>query len=254
MLKFIMYFLSIAHRAGVTYATSTLGRSVLFGGAGSFIAGLGTTFRTGAAHALEPNAVLKPVTALHVYIGRPFPFRGAIPPVSVSTQIAVLRRLLLNAVKDEEETGYWFRKAADVRTRVFTMARVLADIVHFRLQGSIPLIIETGSADIMATLLKLKADLEDQRGTRMRMVFLDATEAHLLAEEIGKCRYMNSFCLSSKPQCYGCVNPIMVLAQAKVGVILKPVRPFPANWDNRRMYVSLIVMLLSGNLNKMHYH
>lgn len=63
----------------------------------------------------------------------------------------------------------------------------------------------------MATLLQLKADLEDSRGTRMKMVFAGATEAHLLANEI---------------------------AEAKVGVILIPVRPFPANWDNRRMYVT----------------
>jgi hypothetical protein len=38
----------------------------------------------------------------------------------------------------------------------------------------------------MATLLQLKADIEDQRGTRMNMVFSGATEAHLLAAEIGQ--------------------------------------------------------------------
>lgn len=55
-----------------------------------------------------------------------------------------------------------------------------------RTQGSVPLIVEVGSADIMATLLQLKADVEDKKGTRMRMVFSGAAEAHLLAEEIGK--------------------------------------------------------------------
>ena len=48
------------------------------------------------------------------------------------------------------------------------------------------MIIEVSSADIMATLLQLKSDLEDQRGVRMKMVFAGATEAHLLAVEIGK--------------------------------------------------------------------
>ena len=37
----------------------------------------------------------------------------------------------------------------------------------------------------MATLLKLKIDLEDERGVRMKMVFAGATEAHLLAQDIG---------------------------------------------------------------------
>lgn len=105
---------SIAHRAGVTYATSSLGKSSLFGGPTSLIAGLATTFRTGAAHALEFNAVIKPITALHIYIGRSYPYRAYLPGVSVSTQIATLRRLLLNGANEEQETGYWFKKAADV--------------------------------------------------------------------------------------------------------------------------------------------
>jgi hypothetical protein len=46
-------------------------------------------------------------------------------------------------------------------------------------------VIEVGSADIMATLLNLKAEAEERWGTRMRMVFAGATEAHLLAKEIG---------------------------------------------------------------------
>lgn len=53
------------------------------------------------------------------------------------------------------------------------------------MQGTIPLIIDVGSADIMASLLQLKADIEDERGGQMRMVFAGATEAHLLANEIG---------------------------------------------------------------------
>lgn len=46
--------------------------------------------------------------------------------------------------------------------------------------------IEVNSADIMAALLRMKAEVEDRRGTIMRMVFTGATEAHLLAQEIGK--------------------------------------------------------------------
>ncbi|KAI0692573.1 hypothetical protein BC835DRAFT_1416500 [Cytidiella melzeri] len=177
----------IAHRAGVTFATSSLGKTSLFGGSTVIIAGLATTFRTAASHALESRAVIKPVTALRMYIGHPAPWITVAPVVSVSTQISALRRLLLNGVSDDQETGKWFKKAAD---------------------GSIPLILEVGNADIMATLLQLKADIEDQRGTQMNMVFSGAAEAHLLADQIAK---------------------------AKVGVILHPVRPFPATWETRRI-------------------
>jgi len=38
----------------------------------------------------------------------------------------------------------------------------------------------------MASLLILKADVENKIGSKMRMVFSGAMEAHLLAEEIGK--------------------------------------------------------------------
>ena len=41
------------------------------------------------------------------------------------------------------------------------------------------------SADVMATLLKLKAEVEDAKGSTIKLVFSGATEAHLLAAEIG---------------------------------------------------------------------
>lgn len=105
---------SIAHRSGVTYATSSLGKFMGFSGPEQVIAGLAATFRTAASHALEDNAVIKPITALRMYVARPVPHDGVMPQVAVSTQIAALRRLLLNGVSDEQETGKWFKKAADV--------------------------------------------------------------------------------------------------------------------------------------------
>ena len=54
-----------------------------------------------------------------------------------------------------------------------------------RVQGIIPLVIDVSSADIMATLIRLKNEVEERRGSFMRMVFSRATEAHLIAEEIG---------------------------------------------------------------------
>ena len=37
----------------------------------------------------------------------------------------------------------------------------------------------------MATLLRLKREVEDKRGSFMNVVFAHATEAHVLADEIG---------------------------------------------------------------------
>ncbi|KZT70361.1 composite domain of metallo-dependent hydrolase [Daedalea quercina L-15889] len=175
----------LAHRAGVTYATSSLEKTTYFASP-AFIAGLSVTFRTGSAHALERGAVIKQVTALHVVLSRTSP-SSSVGQVSVSTQIAVLRRLLLNGEPDDTETGYWFKRVA---------------------QGAIPLVIDVASADIMAVLLKLKIEIEQARGSFMKLVFFGATEAHLIAEEI---------------------------AGAKIGVILEPARPFPQVWDDRRI-------------------
>ena len=41
------------------------------------------------------------------------------------------------------------------------------------------------NADIMAALIRVKNEVEETRGSYMRMVFSGATEAHLLAEELG---------------------------------------------------------------------
>ena len=38
-------------------------------------------------------------------------------------------------------------------------------------QGVVPLVIEVDSLDIMANLLRMKLDVEDKIGSRMRMVF-----------------------------------------------------------------------------------
>ena len=61
-----------------------------------------------------------------------------------------------------------------------------------RNQGIIPLVIDVDNLDIMASLLILKADVEDKIGSRMKMVFSGAMEAHLLAEEIGECKVAGS--------------------------------------------------------------
>ena len=66
----------------------------------------------------------------------------------------------------------------------------------------------THSADIIATLITLKAEVEHHTKSHIRLTIAGGGEAHLLAKELGA---------------------------AKVGVILNPVRPFPASWETRRI-------------------
>ncbi|KAF9646963.1 hypothetical protein BDM02DRAFT_2841164 [Thelephora ganbajun] len=170
-----------AYEAGVTYAVVALDSY------SGLIGGLSTTIRTGAHHSLEKGAIIQEVTALHVTIERD-PWGSGY--VSTSTQINVLRNLLLGShqgVTSDSATGYWFRKVT---------------------RGEIPLVVKVDSVDIMATLLKLKAEVEDTKNSTTKLVFSGASESHLLAENI---------------------------ANANVGVILTSPRPYPATWDSRRI-------------------
>ncbi|KAF8826905.1 hypothetical protein HHX47_DHR5000901 [Lentinula edodes] len=153
----------MAYRFGVTAATSSLAKPHrLYESDDCMIWGLSTTFSTNAAHGLEPEAIIQTETALHVRITRPrFDVRG--PAASVSTQIATLRRLLYGWESRDKDTGLYFRKAAE---------------------GVIPLVVEVHNADIMASLIMLRAEVDAKIGGQMRMVFVGATEAWLLAKEL----------------------------------------------------------------------
>jgi len=52
------------------------------------------------------------------------------------------------------------------------------------IQGELPIIIHVNSADIMAKLIALKAEIEAQSDKTVRMAFFGALEAHILAKEI----------------------------------------------------------------------
>ncbi|HEV7738116.1 MAG TPA: hypothetical protein VGO47_12200 [Chlamydiales bacterium] len=90
--------------------------------------------------------------------------------------------------------------------------------------GSIPLVIHVSSADIIASVLRLKQEVEEARHVRLRLTLVGAEEAHLLAREI---------------------------ADADVGVILVPVRPFPKTWAARRMYL-MSLFLWEGECYLVH--
>lgn len=76
------------------------------------------------------------------------------------------------------------------------------------IQGNRPLVVEAHSADIIATLVELKREVERESGNSMKLTITGAAEAHLLAKELG---------------------------EAGVGVVVSPARPFPYVWEDRRM-------------------
>ncbi|KAF8750694.1 Carbohydrate esterase family 9 protein [Rhizoctonia solani] len=140
----------LAHRAGVTTAVSAPVSSGLFSGAS-------VAFRTGASHKLEDGAIVNSAPALHLTVGH-----GS--SVSVSTQIATLRRLLLKNLAKKGKH----------------------DLVAKALGGQVPLVIKVHKADDMATLLELKSEIEDLTSVPLRLTFAGATEAHLIAKEIAE--------------------------------------------------------------------
>ena len=73
-----------------------------------FFGGLSTAFWTGSEHKLEKHAVVQDVTALHVSIGH--------YKVSVSTQIAALRRALEGGLTGDR--AKWFKAATKASTQI----------------------------------------------------------------------------------------------------------------------------------------
>jgi hypothetical protein len=68
--------------------------------------------------------------------------------------------------------------------------------------------VEAHSADVIASLVLLKKEVELHTKLSMMLTITGGSEAHLLASE---------------------------LAGANIGVILNPARPFPYYWEDRRM-------------------
>jgi hypothetical protein len=140
----------IAYRQGVTTAITAPSSY-------GFISGLSTAWSTGSEHKLAEGAVVQSVAALHVSLDM-----GSERP-SVSTQIAVLRRLLLGEGKGD--LGKAFKDAAE---------------------GKITLVIKAYSADIISSVVLLKREVEKETGKKMKLTILGGAEAHIIAHELGR--------------------------------------------------------------------
>lgn len=75
-------------------------------------------------------------------------------------------------------------------------------------KGDIPLVVQAQNADIIASLIKLKKEVEASKSVKLKLTVAGAAEAHLLAKDLG---------------------------EANVGVIVTPSRPFPETWEMKRM-------------------
>ncbi|KAG6332265.1 hypothetical protein ID866_6822 [Astraeus odoratus] len=170
----------LAYRAGVTSAITAPitpasgGDSMNVG----FLQGVSTFLSLGAKHKLEGGAVVRQDAALHV--GILHRSKGA----SISTQIATLRNLLFR--HDKSHRGQLFEAVYN---------------------GTLTLAVDAKNADVIASLLALKAQVEADSKVPMKLTIVGGAEAHLLTPE---------------------------LASANVGVIVAPVRSFPFYWEGRR--------------------
>ncbi|KAM5543993.1 hypothetical protein V8D89_002610 [Ganoderma adspersum] len=162
----------LAYRAGVT-------AGIAEPQARDFLAGLNIAFSTGARHKLEKGAFVQEAGAAHFEIhpvGYP----------SVSTQIAALRHLFLSETNGGVKE--WLNVHKDQEGSV---------------QAEVPLVVDGCSADIIASVPALKAEVEAKLHIALKFTIICGSEAHLLARELGV---------------------------ANVGAIHSPARVFPNYW------------------------
>ena len=177
--------LHIAYRYGVTKAIS----APKFSGGGTHH-GTSVGFLTGSTTTLENGTVFASDVAVHRTIAHAG--RGDNGQVPISARIGALRRKLLEvaALKEAPADAYsenaFFQKVVN---------------------GSLPLAITTHSADIIASVLKVKAAVDVATKSSIRLVIIGGGESWLVAEE---------------------------LAVAKVGVVLSPLLSYRVTWDERR--------------------
>ena len=179
-----------AFEHGVTRAISAPGWGSVSG------QGISAGFLTGAKHSLEENAVWKEEVGFHYAL-----IEDEKTP-STSSAIALLRAKLLDAVNANSTSASPYEESS-----------YLQRVVH----GSLPLIIAADSADVIATLIRLKLTVEDAMAKattsahspspRLRFVVIGGAESHLVASEI---------------------------AHADVSIVLAPLLPHAQTWDQRR--------------------
>ncbi|KAK0285245.1 hypothetical protein LTR35_005447 [Friedmanniomyces endolithicus] len=152
--------------------------------------GVSVGFRIGAKHALEEGAVWQEEIGVHYTFTLAAKEDGKTP--SMSSAINALRTKLMKAVQ-----------ANDTAETSPLEERELRAVVN----GTLPLILTVHSADTIATLLRLKTEIETATSNPLRLIIHGGAESHLLASE---------------------------LAASNTSVILAPLLPYSVTWDQRR--------------------
>ena len=191
--------LRVGHRSGVTRAIS----------APRFIRenshhGTSVGFQTGAISPLDDGAIFAEDAAVHYTLDLSVKKADGTP--SLSSSLGQLRDKLLDAIALSSLDGSAAYENPD--SEMAFLKRVVS--------GELPLAITVHSADVIATLLRIKGEVEEtannQSGIprKIRIIIIGGAEAHLLADRI---------------------------AEAEVGVVLAPFQSFGVSWDQRRALV-----------------
>ncbi|KAI1642082.1 hypothetical protein F4815DRAFT_489501 [Daldinia loculata] len=155
--------------------------------------GTSVGFRTAAKHALDDGAIFADDAAVHYTLDLSAK-RGS---TSISNAVNTLRHKLIEASTSNTTT-------ADPYTEAAFLSKVI--------DGSLPLAITVHSADVIATILRVKESVDNviasSRGSgNISLIIIGGAESFLLADE---------------------------LAAAKVGVVLNPLLSYRNSWDQRR--------------------
>ena len=172
-----------AFRHGVTRAISA--PAFKYGGH----KGLSAGFKTGAHHRAEKHALFAKDISLHYTLTQGMKDSEKTP--SISSAVGELRRKLMQAAANSTE------KRPSLEEQSLEKA----------VSGKLPLVVTVHSADTIASLLALKADVEEVSGSALHLVILGGAESYMLADE---------------------------LAAAKVSVVLAPLLSYGQEWEERR--------------------
>ncbi|KAK3346976.1 hypothetical protein B0T25DRAFT_485140 [Lasiosphaeria hispida] len=175
--------LHVGYRYGVTKAIS----APKFANGGTHH-GTSVGFLTGSTTQIEKGSVFASDAALHYTLD----LSVRITESSFSAAIGHLRRKLLGAAALSEAPNDTYSEAS---------------FLYKVVQGTLPLVITVHSADTIATLLKVKAAVEDKTGTPIRLAIIGGAESWIVADE---------------------------LAAANVAVVLAPLQSFASTWDQLR--------------------
>lgn len=186
--------LHVAHRYGITHAISCpkFARE-------NTHHGTSVGFYTGATGSIASGATFVNDAALHYTMDLSAKGNSGTP--SISAAVGSLRGKLLNVVT---ATSSKVKHSGNEASEAYFLRKVV--------NGQLPLAITVHSADTIASVLRVKRDVEkliDDNGgwTKLRLVIIGGAEAHLLADD---------------------------LAAARVGVVLAPFQSFAVSWDQRR--------------------